>query len=89
MYDIQKLQKHRRKPTGLVGLSLITPVRKSVPEWQPLLLNKSLEAINGPVVGVEEYLSHRDHLGGDVPPILQTDHDRGALDVEQINCGTC
>ena len=52
MYDIQKLQENGSKAAGLIGRCLVAPMRESVAETQPLLLNKDTESLQGAIVGV-------------------------------------
>lgn len=62
VHNVQELQEDGSEAAGLVGSSLVGAMGEAVTKGQPLLLNQSLEALDGAVVGVQQHLCHTHHL---------------------------
>ena len=62
MYNIEKLEKHRCETTRLVGNRLAAAMGEAMAEWQPFLLDEHVQAVDGPVEGIHQYLGDRHDL---------------------------
>ena len=56
MHNVEKLEKHRCETTRLVGDRLTAAVGEAMAERQPLLLYEHVQAVDGAVEGIHQYL---------------------------------
>ena len=59
--DVEELEEHGGE-AAVAGVPEVAPLVEPVTEGQPLLLYKSAETLQSPVVGVEAQLSYTGHL---------------------------
>lgn len=87
VHDVQELEEGGREAAVLGFGVQVAAVAETMPEGDPLLLDKHAETLDGPVVRVHAELGHRGDLGRHVPAVLQADCHRRALQVQQIDDG--
>ena len=75
---VDELQENRRSVVGRFRrrvLKVSDSMGKLVSEAEPLLFNQHLEALQRPVVGIQEEHGKRRQLGGPVPTVGTVDND--------------